>query len=134
MENKESKVVTFEDLVKYTEEVLFPGLEEIMDEKIDNLEVKMNKKFDKIDEKFDKVDEKFELINQELVNIRCELSDIHSEISAIKLDLKDIEARLSRLETMTKEDLNMNISEIEALKKANQVITKRLIILENQKA
>lgn len=109
MEKEKSSIVTFEDLVKYTEEVLFPEFEEMMDEKL-------------------------KPINQELVNIRAELSDIKSEISAIRNDIKYVKNRLDSLEKMTKEDLAVLAPEIDQLKQANKEITRRITFLENKTA
>lgn len=133
MEKDKNAIVTFENLVKYTEEVLFPGFEEMMDEKLGNFEVKMDKKFVGVDKKFESVDKNFESINQHLVNIHAELSDIKNEISAIKGELNYIKVKLDRLEKMVEGDSKMYISEIAELKKANEEITKRLIILENKR-
>lgn len=148
MENntRESQVVTFEDLAKYTKEVVAPLIDENMarfaeenllpaiQQMFDDFRVEVDGKFVKVDEKFAKVDEKLDLINQELVNIHCEISDISSKIIAIKRELNSIEIRLGRLEIMVKEDSSMYISDIEELKKATKEVTNRLIILENKRA
>jgi DNA repair ATPase RecN len=126
MENNESKVVTFEDLVKYTEEVLFPGLEDIMDEKLNAFGTKTDKRFESMDNRFGSID-------QQLVNIQAELLDIKSEISAIKGELNNIKVKLERLEKMVEGDARMYVAEIAELKEANQEITKRLLILENKR-
>lgn len=132
MENDKSKIVTFEDLAKYTKEVVSPLINENL------VKFAEDTLLPSIEQMFDdfrvEVDEKLKPINQGLVNIQAEMSDIKSEISAIKGRLNQIEIRLERLEKMVDGDSRMVNAEITELKQANQEITKRLTFLESKQA
>jgi Na+/phosphate symporter len=57
-----NEVVTMRKLYEFTEKVIFPGVERIVDKRFK----KSDEKFEKIDEKFEKIDERFEKIDEKL--------------------------------------------------------------------
>jgi hypothetical protein len=102
MENEKSKVVTFEDLVKYTEEVLFPGLEDMMDEKIGNFGVKMDKRFDVVDQRFSEVDQELAMLRKDLQGTNAKVDNltkmVMKDLAALGDDSLKTKARVSQLE------------------------------------
>lgn len=108
MEQKNSNVVTFDDLARFTEEVLLPGIEQIMDDK---LEEKLESKFN----------EKLAPIYKEMADMRNEFrasfADVQSELHSIKLDLNDLREWITRLEKMAKGDLDVFGGDIITIKK-----------------
>jgi len=107
MEQKNSNVVTFDDLARFTEEILLPGIEQIMDDKLENNLAPIRKEISDMRTEF----------RAEFDGMYQELADIHSEIHSIRLDLDNLEAQVSRLEKMVKEDLNAYADNIIKIKK-----------------
>lgn len=124
MENNDkpqSQIVTFEDLAKYTEEVLLPGVEEIIDEKLAPI------RHDISDMKTDIVDMK-----NDIIDMKSDIADIKQELVAIRKELSDIKSRLDRLERATKEDSDAYGADIVDLRERVNKLEIKLAGLENK--
>ena len=83
--NNNQKPITWEDLGNFTEEVLLPALDRMMDEKLDS----------KLDEKLDsKLDEKLKPIYEELSFLRSQVFQVNERLEEVEKRLKKMEERL----------------------------------------
>lgn len=94
-----NKIVTFEDLARYTEEVLLPAMGTIIDERLE-----------------EKLEEKLAPFRQDIMEIKNDIVDIKQELFAIRHELDAINRRLDRLEKTTKEDSDAYDADISELR------------------
>ena len=95
-----------EELGRFTEEILLPAIENIVD-------IKLEEKLEQ------KLEEK--------------LGPIRQRLFAIEQDIKRIEERLARLEKASSEDVSAVNSEVEKLKKRDFELENKIKILEKQR-
>ena len=111
--SENNTALTYDDLARFTEEVLFPGIEHMINDVRTEL-------------KGDIADLRTEL-KGEMADMR---SEFRGEFRAVRADLDDLRERVSRLEKMAKEDLSMMAGEIGSIKKEIKRLQLRISALE----
>jgi archaellum component FlaC len=119
MEQKNTNVLTFDDLARFTEEILLPGIEQIIDDKLKP-----------INKNLDGIHVELADIHNELDGIHVEMADIHSELHGIRIDLNNLQERIMHLEKMTKEDLNAYADDVINIKKELKRLELRVNAIE----
>jgi len=66
------------------------GIEKILDAKIDNLALMINKGFEQTNERIAKVEERIAKIDLRLAKVEMELSHMNARLSVIESDIADI--------------------------------------------
>ncbi|MBU2250312.1 hypothetical protein KKG80_01835 [Patescibacteria group bacterium] len=119
LENNLQKPLTLEDLGKFTEDVLLPAIEEMIDQK---LEAKLEEKLEaKLEEKLEsKLEEKLESKLEE------KLSPIWQELRSIRQDLKRLEEKVDRIAKASSEDIIAVNTEVEKLKRRVTLVEKHV--------
>ncbi|MFH1890863.1 MAG: hypothetical protein ABIJ91_04875 [Candidatus Kuenenbacteria bacterium] len=111
LENNLQKPLTLEDLGKFTEDVLLPAIEEMIDQK---LEAKLEEKLEaKLEEKLESKLEK-------------KLSPIWQELRSIRQDLKRLEEKVDRIAKASSEDIIAVNTEVEKLKRRVTLVEKHV--------
>ncbi|MFH1232721.1 MAG: hypothetical protein V1651_02540 [Patescibacteria group bacterium] len=107
LENNLQKPLTLEDLGKFTEDVLLPAIEEMIDQKLEaKLEAKLE---EKLESKLEK-----------------KLSPIWQELRSIRQDLKRLEEKVDRIAKASSEDIIAVNTEVEKLKRRVTLVEKHV--------
>ena len=141
MSKNEEKSITRNDLrtelSQFTEDVLLPAIENIVDDKLETkLEEKLESKLDdklesKLEEKLEsKLEEKLESKLNEKFDEK--LAPIFLELARIRDDIDKIKAKLERMEKMFNEDTFAVSNEVEKLKKRVSILETELKLYRPQ--
>ncbi|MEI6378724.1 MAG: hypothetical protein WCO55_03625 [Candidatus Falkowbacteria bacterium] len=123
--SENNTALTYDDLARFTEEVLFPGIEHMINDV--RTELKGDIADLRTELKGDIADLRTEL-KGEMADMR---SEFRGEFRAVRGDLDDLRERVSRLEKMAKEDLSMMAGEIASIKKEIKRLQMRVNALES---
>jgi|GEM_PF-1611258 len=134
--SENNTALTYDDLARFTEEVLFPGIEHMINDV--RTELKGDIADLRTELKGDIADLRTEL-KGDIADLRTELkgemadmrSEFRGEFRAVRGDLDDLRERVSRLEKMAKEDLSMMAGEIASIKKEIKRLQMRVNALES---
>ena len=123
--SENNTALTYDDLARFTEEVLFPGIEHMINDV--RTELKGDIADLRTELKGDIADLRTEL-KGEMADMR---SEFRGEFRAVRGDLDDLRELVSRLEKMAKEDLSMMAGEIASIKKEIKRLQMRVNALES---